>query len=425
MGFGFDPSIILASRPAAPSGPSLVDLLQSRQTMQANQIKLADMLRQQQQQMRLSDIYRQNAGNPSAVGQALMAGGFGREALDFTANQSDADARAVAARKALQEAVETERRRGELADPNSPTSKLRRDVANQFGAHLDPTVPGRAVDDKEMDLLERAQTARQLAQLRYGSGAIAGYSPEAIDTMASQILNTGHMPQFGPGATGAALRQAVVNRVSELAAGATPGERGGGSTPRAVPDLASAAADNKANAQSLEHATVQADAVNGFTRTFDKNIGILENALAGLNSSDSPFANKGLRWLQKNATGNPNYTAFVNALNTVRSELGKINSGSTGAGGVPISLLQEMEHGLPEDATPAQITAALKVYRQDSENRRAAMEEQRQEIRGRLGTKKPTTPAPKGLGRPPASEDELQHMTNEELRAYLSNGGAT
>lgn len=164
--------------------------------------------------------------------------------------------------------------------------------------------------------------------------------------------------------------------------------------------VAETAAGFGADKSSLGHIQQQADAVNSFTRTFDKNINILEDSLGKLNSSNSPFANKGLRWLQSHATGDPSYTAFVNSLNTVRSELGKINSGSTGAGGVPISLLQEMEHGLPEDATPAQIAAALKVYRKDSENRRAAMDEQLTEIHGRMSGKKAAPASEPGASLP-------------------------
>jgi hypothetical protein len=420
MPFGFDPSLILSANRTDPSSgiKLLADLAGARMQQQVQGASLADMLRRQRQEQSLADILRQNAGQFSDPVAASAARAGLLQAPDLQANAENLG-------KIHAQVMEERRRRDALADPNSPTSNLRRNVANQFGANLDQATPGNAVDDKEMELLERALTAKQLANLRYGSGAVSGYSPEAIDTMAQQVLTTGRVPQFGPGATGAALRQAVFNRVSELAGGATPGQRTGGATTRAVPDLGMAQADFGANSKSLEHSQTQADAVNSFTRTLDKNLGILEEAQAALDSSNSPLANKPLRWLQANASGDPNLTAYLNALNTVRSEAAKINSGSTGAGGAPISVLEEMSKGLPDNATPAQINAAIKVYRQDSENRRSAMNEQIGEIRGRMGAKgkaAPKEPNTKVLQQR-IGELKAQGLDKKAIKAQLKKDG--
>lgn len=139
--------------------------------------------------------------------------------------------------------------------------------------------------------------------------------------------------------------------------------------------------------KSLDKATEQFDATNGFIGTFDKNIGQLEKTIADLRSSNSPFLNKGLRWYQTNVEGDPKLSAFKTALTTVNSEGAKINSGQTGGGGTPISVIQEMEHNLPPDATPEQILTALRVLRQDSENRRASLQKNLGDIRGRMGGK--------------------------------------
>lgn len=148
---------------------------------------------------------------------------------------------------------------------------------------------------------------------------------------------------------------------------------------------AGSAADFGTDKASLGHAKSQLDAVNGFIGTFDKNIGMLEEAAKGLKSSNSPFLNKGLRWYQENVEGDPALTAFRNALTTVNSEGAKINSGSTGQGGTPISIIAEMEHNLGPNATPAQVVAALKVLRRDSENRRSALSGNVGSIQKRMG----------------------------------------
>lgn len=139
--------------------------------------------------------------------------------------------------------------------------------------------------------------------------------------------------------------------------------------------------------KSLDKATEQFDATNGFIGTFDKNIGQLEKTIADLRSSNSPFLNKGLRWYQTNVEGDPKLSAFKTALTTVNSEGAKINSGQTGGGGTPISVIQEMEHNLPPDATPEQILTALRVLRQDSENRRSSLQKNLGDIRGRMSGK--------------------------------------
>lgn len=107
MAFGFDAGIILGARPADPIGQarSMADLLQSQQAMQINRVKLADTLQQQEQQRRLSDIYRQHGANPAAVAPALTGAGFGEQALDWTQRQSEAAARAAASQKAYQENI--------------------------------------------------------------------------------------------------------------------------------------------------------------------------------------------------------------------------------------------------------------------------------------------------------------------------------
>lgn len=224
-----------------------------------------------------------------------------------------------------------------------------------------------------------ATTLRQAPPRAPGGGmgvAPMGFQQEDIDHLAAEYNAGKGLPPLGNGKDSAAAKAAIIRRARELDPTAS---------------AASAASDFSADKTSLSHLQQQSDSVMSFVRTFDKNVDILKDSLSKLNSSNSPFVNKSLRWIEENASGDPNYTRFKNALTTVTSEMGKINSGSTGAGGVPISVLEEMQHNLPANATPAQILAALDVARRDSENRKAAMEEQRAAIRGRrdsYGTRK-------------------------------------
>ena len=232
-------------------------------------------------------------------------------------------------------------------------------------------------------------------------------SGPALDSAARQFIQSGEMPDIGRD-PGSRLHRAILQRAEELGPGS---------------NIAANKATYTADKASLEHLQPQVDAVSGFIRTFDKNLKMLEKSVAKLKSSGSPALNKGLRWYQSTVSGDPNLTAFRQALSAVTSEAGKINSGSTGQGGVPISVMEEMERNLPENATPDQIVGALKVLRQDSENRRAAMREQISEVKSRFQATTPkakTTPGARKGGLPPG----ITHLrtVNGETRGW--NGKA-
>jgi hypothetical protein len=281
---------------------------------------------------------------------------------DLTKNQADMDAAA--------------QRRAALGDANSIPTQVRTSLAKQFGATLPEGTTGNALDDNTLGLMEKGYSARENAVLRRslaGMGGGGGFNPVMVESAADYLAKTGGMPDLKLGKAGGAFAKAV----GDVYAQKYGAER---------PDLASAHATYHADTGALSHEQGRADAVSSFTRTFDKNLGILEDYLNKIESSNLPIANKGYRAWQS-FEGDPNLTGYKNALNTVTSELGKINSGSTGQGGVPISVLEEMQRSLPENATPRQVFEALKVYRKDSENRTAALNENVNAIKGRIGGK--------------------------------------
>jgi hypothetical protein len=86
MSFGFDPSIILAASKASEGtfGDTLQQLasIKAQQAQQQHaQATLGELLRKQQQEQTLADIFRSNAADPAARVKALYAGGFGAQAL--------------------------------------------------------------------------------------------------------------------------------------------------------------------------------------------------------------------------------------------------------------------------------------------------------------------------------------------------------
>jgi hypothetical protein len=110
MAFGFDPSIVFAGM--RQDGPTPNDTLQTlanlathRAQQQHAQVQLADLVRKQQQEQTLADVYRTHAGDVQGLPSALMRGGFGREALGWMEEQAQAQSRQASARRALQDAI--------------------------------------------------------------------------------------------------------------------------------------------------------------------------------------------------------------------------------------------------------------------------------------------------------------------------------
>lgn len=451
--YGFDPSIILGGMQKAPDANetfrTFADVAMRRAQMQMQQQQQAAALQEEaykhQRALTLADIARKSAGSfEDPMARAYALGGFGDEAgarqrqrLQFqvdndkfhqlhgdllrsqastikTKEQGDKwlaqlspETRATYGLpdehdpKALQAFIasglepdkrgkfeDDERRRADLAAGTSTTSQIRGDLARQLGLKVQPGAPGNTIDDKELELGERAQAAKERAammRMLHGPTEAPPTNPASLEVEADHFNKTGTFLMPGRSKEGLAHNRQVLELANQRRTGVDP---------------ATAAATYKADSSSLHHAQTQRDTVMGFVRTFDKNINMLEDAAAKLKSSNSPFLNKGLRWYQENGEGDPNLTAFRQALSAVTSEAGKINSGSTGAGGVPISVLQEMEHNLPPNATPAQVVGALRVLRADSENRRAAMDENLGEIKGRISGKVTPLESLGGTGKP-------------------------
>lgn len=380
----------LAGQQSNEDTQTLADVALKRSQNRAAQYQLG-------RQQNLASIVSQNAGafsNPYA--QALAQGGYGQEAYEAQNRAIEMGQVILNIHRSLTSSRLSAAQTPEQRD--AVLSSMPDDVRQLYGAPASDAKPEeKAVWAK--NFIAGQLTPEQQAQLnkdRYSVVDAAGIpvrvdkttgdvvtipgvtdsstlSGPALDSAARQFLQSGEMPELGRD-PGSRLHRAIMQRAEELAPGS---------------NIAANRATYAADKASLEHLQPQVDAVSSFIRTFDKNLKMLEKSAAKLKSTNSPALNKGLRWYQTTVSGDPNLTAFKQALSAVTSEAGKINSGSTGQGGVPISVLEEMERNLPENATPDQIVGALKVLRQDSENRRAAMREQLGEIKSRFQTAAP------------------------------------
>lgn len=420
----FDPYIIaryqeLGNQTSNADMQTLADVALKRTQNQGAQYQL-------RRQQNLANIVSQNAGafsNPYA--QALAQGGYGQEAYEAQVNALAMGQKILGIHRDITASRLAAAQTPEQLD--AVISSVPQDIHQLYGIPAKDATPAEKENWRKSFLTGQLtpQEQAQLEQSRYEGKDIAGVplvfdkrvgafrgdddiaaigllSGPAIDAVAQQLHQTGKMPSLGTD-PGGRNERAIRARHAEL----YPND-----------NLAANTATNEANAESLKNLQPQADTINSFIRTFDKNLGTLEAIASKLQSSNAPALNKGLRWYQTNVSGDPTLSAFRQALSTVTSEAGKINSGSTGSGGVPISMLQEMEHNLPVDATPKQIVEALNVLRKDSENRRDAIQEQLGVIKGRLGGKatKETVKSSKNATAHPQASEALtwarQHSNN-------------
>lgn len=120
MAFGFDASLILPhNQPAEPTlnetVRTLSDLASARSQRQVQGATLADLVRRQQQEQRLADIYRANAQTPDALPGQLFAGGFGQQGFAAQDQAAQMQAQRATQQKALRDIQDAERKHvGEL-----------------------------------------------------------------------------------------------------------------------------------------------------------------------------------------------------------------------------------------------------------------------------------------------------------------------
>lgn len=410
MGIGLDPSIILASAKQY-TGPDPYETARTLSQLslhgvqkQQSEASLAGMLEKQNQEKTLREIYSQNAGSMGNLPSALMAGGFGQEAGEFSDRQSAEAARAAALQKLQQQGMREEIERhlrplmGVKSDadiaavkemwrqegypeqniamlPDSyaqaaPKIKALLGSAMPMEMQADAAHRGATLDEARRHNQEMEKRPPAVAALGPGGGL----SPDALDREAAAYNITHQMGAVGTGKEGAATRRRIINRAAELADGGDAG-------------LAGNSADFKSNSASLKKLQTSADFMQSFEDTALKNLETALAAAAKVPDAGGTLLNKPIRaWAQM--FGNTNMSAYKAALITARSEIGKVLSGSTGSAALSDSARHEVEDLMGNDASLAQLQSAAKILRTDMHNRKTAVAESIATIRGRMGGKK-------------------------------------
>lgn len=428
MAFGFDPSVILAGlRNQQPWDPvetfqTLGNLAAQRahqqQQQQMHQATLGYLLRKRAREQTLVELVRTHArASPEARAQALMDAGFldqARAEQDQAAQSAKAFREGRAAEQkqvgeafygvkdqagwdaALQQVPEHYRqmlpaqfdaaaaeRLGNLAVPAEKRASIAATAGkgptvtdengNVYRLQGGGTTAAPVTDNKGNQIKARVP-GRGRGAGGGGGGPGEDLSPEAITALAEKFNATGEITGLGAGKQSWGTRVKVMNRALELKPSA---------------DLAGAGADYKANSASLKKLQTQADAVDAFEHTAEKNLDTFTELAQKTLGSGSPLLNAPARKFQEMIAGDPNLAALNAARVTALTEISKVLSGATGSAAVSDSARHEVESLIKEGASIEQIMAAANILKRDMANRKTAVQEQLSQMRERISGKRP------------------------------------
>jgi hypothetical protein len=241
----------------------------------------------------------------------------------------------------------------------------------------------------------------------------------------------GSMPSFGMGPSAGASRAKVLQMAAQLshdptwqppswtngappaapAPGAAPGTAVG--VPPGHPslqqatDTASAPTDMKAQQAALTDMTKRTAVADSSEATALKNLQVARDTLAQADQTGSPFANSVVNKIRAGLFGDPQVSAYHNALSTARNEYARVISMATGAQGITDAAMHEGQKLFPDDLAPAQFETNFAVAQRDMANRTASLHEQISNFKKGIHTPQGTTAPPSATTAPPPTTGGL------------------
>jgi len=207
-----------------------------------------------------------------------------------------------------------------------------------------------------------------------GAGAAnGGLTDDSVQSQGWNYLLNHQLPPLGRGQAGMDRQNAIINQANQIAKnlGVSPDE------------MATTAGRNKAYNASLTAFTKRGDAMQAAEEGFKNN---MDNALrlsSQMDRTGSPAVNKWLLGGEENL-GDPSVSAFNLAIRAAAQDYAKIMSGSTGAGGTPISTTEDAVSLFRKELSDKQLNAVANVAYQDIHGQQQANDDQKNRILGRL-----------------------------------------
>lgn len=198
-------------------------------------------------------------------------------------------------------------------------------------------------------------------------------TPDALTNATFDYLFNKTLPPVGRGGQGQAQRTAIMNNAADVAKALN----------MSPSDFATRAGQQKALQGSLNAYQKRADAMEGQEQSFLRNLSYAQSISDQIERSGSPALNKWILGGRENL-GDPEVVKLQNALTPVASDYARIMSGSTGAGGTPVSTQQEALEMLRKELSQKQFNAAADVLRNDISNQRLGVADQMKVIQDRM-----------------------------------------
>jgi hypothetical protein len=258
-------------------------------------------------------------------------------------------------------------------------------------------------------------------------------SDDAAYNGAVKYNSFGQLPSLGMGASAAADRKKMLNFAAMLShdpnwhppswdaqgaappAGATPAAPGAtpalaGGQPVIAPtghptlqnaqDTAANPADAKAQTSTLTDMTKRTSLADAAEQTALKNLQIARETLASADQTGSPLANTIQNKVRQGLFGDPQVSAYQNAISTARNEYARVISMATGATGITDYAMKEGQKLFPDDLAPAQFESNFSVAQREMANRTASMHDQianaKNTLHGGSAPVAPSSGAPSG-----------------------------
>lgn len=266
---------------------------------------------------------------------------------------------------------------------------------------------------KSLGASKEQLTGMVLGASGMNNAASSDLTPDALENATWQYIQHNTLPPVGRGGQGQAQRTAIMNHAADIAkaAGVSPAE------------LATNSGQQKALQGSLNAYQKRSDAMAGQENSFLNNLSYAQKISDTIDRTASPAINKWLLTGEEQA-GDPDVVKLKAALTPVAADYAKIMSGATGAGGTPVSTMQEALDMIRTDLSKGQFNSVADVLRNDVHNQRVGSLQQLNAIRDNMsrfgngtqgGSKPKQTPA-EAMGGPspsaatPTGQQDFSHL---------------
>ena len=136
------------------------------------------------------------------------------------------------------------------------------------------------------------------------------------------------------------------------------------------------AATNKANTGMLTDMTKRAAVADASEETANNNLQLAQHYMTAADQTGSPIVNAIQNKIRSGVLGDPDVSAYTNALTTAANEYARVISMATGAQGITDAARAEGARLFNPSLAPAQLAQNIQVAQQEMANRTGALHTQ-------------------------------------------------